>query len=133
MYLRCSRLAQGERYDFSPFKVKTTHGDNHQAANAEKKASVEREPETAEGRLKRITALHGWLPPSNSLPAPPRQVSNPSIHHYTALSRGLNSPTKQNFVVGKDLIPIEQRNMKQAVERSLSPELSEKEAGEYER
>jgi hypothetical protein len=43
-----------------------------------------------------------------------------------------SSPVKQHFAVGRDLIPLEQRNMQQVVERSLNPSLSEKETAEYE-
>ena len=131
-------MTQTGRYDLSPFTVRSNHVDHHHhAENAEKKAKIERDSETAEGRLKKITALHGWLPPQNGIappqppPPPPRKSSAVSV--YPELSRGFSSPTKQHFSLGKDLMQIERRDMDQAIERSLNPVLGEEEAEEYKR
>lgn len=137
------KQTQEGKYDLSPFKVRTIHADHHGAGNASKKAKMNQDAETAEGRLKKITALHGWpSPPPNTQQQVQRlrQISDPRLqgrdqNQVTGDMHGglrSSSPIKQNFAVGKDLIPIEQRNMKQVVERSLNPSLSDKETAEYE-
>ncbi|RPB04274.1 hypothetical protein L873DRAFT_1799772 [Choiromyces venosus 120613-1] len=133
------KMTQTGRYDLSPFTIRSNHVDHHHAENAEKKAKAERDSETAEGRLKKITALHGWHPPQNGIalppphPPPPRQSSSTLVYHQPELTRGLSSPTKQHFSLGKDLMQVERRDMNQAIERSLNPVLGEEEAKEYER
>lgn len=138
------KQTQEGKYDLSPFKVRSAHADHHVADNADRKAKgANQDAETAEGRLKKITALHGWPSPPAAIQQQQqrlRQVSNPQLQgrDQTQVSGDMHggirssSPIKQHFDVGKDLIPFEQRNMKQAVERSLNPSLSDKETAEYE-
>lgn len=139
-YVPVGRTQEG-KYDLSPFKVRTIHADHHSSENANKNSTMNQNVESAEIRLMKITSLHGWPePPPSTQQQLGRQVSNPQLQGRDqsqvagSMHGGVrsSSPTKQNFAVGKDLIPIEQRNMNQTVERSLNPMLSEKETAEYE-
>lgn len=139
------KQTQEGKYDLSPFKVRTIHADHHGAENADKSSKTNQDAETAEGRLKKIAALPRWpSPPPNTQQQQGQKLQISNIQFQLQgrdqnqvsgdMHNGLrsSSPVKQHFA-GKDLLPIEQRNTKQAVERSLNPSISDKETAEYER
>jgi hypothetical protein len=137
-YIPIGQTSEG-KYDLSPFKVRTNHGgSSHKKSKS--KNNVVINAETPENRLKKITALEGWPSSPRKQQQTLRQTSNPQFpgRDNNAVSGDMHgglrssSPVKQHFAVGRDLIPLEQRNMQQVVERSLNPSLSEKETAEYE-
>ncbi|KAL7276473.1 phosphatidylinositol-3,5-bisphosphate 5-phosphatase [Rhizina undulata] len=134
------KMTQEGKYDLSPFTVRSHHNHHHSVdqhppsrskRSRKSKTSTTDPPEeeTAEGRLKKITSRQ---PPSSSQQyQPPASSSSRRQEWPQEHTLRSGSPLKQPLV-GKDLIPFEQRNMKQAVERSLNPSLSVKETEEYE-